>query len=73
VFDGVLSLYHNTAAGCSLISYSLRVFEYKMLSGTFRTNSGEAMGRWRQLHIEELHILYFSLDIVRVIKSKGLG
>ena len=27
---------------------------------------------WRKLHIEELNDLYFSLDIVRVIKSRRM-
>ena len=30
-------------------------------------------GEWRRLHNEELHCLYRSSNIVRVIKSKRLG
>ena len=29
-------------------------------------------GKWRRLHNEELHSLYFSLNILRVIKSRRL-
>ena len=29
-------------------------------------------GKWRRLHIEELHSLYCSPNIVRVIKSRRL-
>ena len=28
---------------------------------------------WRRLHNQELHSLYYSLNIVRVIKSRRLG
>ena len=31
-----------------------------------------ANGEWRRFHSEELHILYCSSDIVRVIKSRRL-
>jgi len=29
-------------------------------------------GNWRRLHNEELHNLYTSPDIIRVIKSRGM-
>ena len=32
----------------------------------------DANGEWRRLHNEELHSLYRSLNIVRVIKSRRL-
>ena len=39
-----------------------RIFEHKR----------DANGYWRRLHIEELHSLYRSLNIVRVICSRRL-
>jgi hypothetical protein len=31
------------------------------------------MGEWRKLHSEKLNILYFSPNIVQVIKSRRMG
>jgi hypothetical protein len=36
----------------------------------FRPKREEVAGGWRILHNEELHNLYASLDIIRVIKSR---
>jgi hypothetical protein len=50
---------------------SLRVFENSILrriSGSKRDENGE----WRMLHNEELHSLYGSPNIVRVIRSRRL-
>jgi hypothetical protein len=33
----------------------------------------EGIAGWRTLHNEELHNLYFSQNIIRVIKSGGIG
>jgi hypothetical protein len=33
-------------------------------------NRNEKMGEWRKLHNEELHDLYFSLSVIRIIKSR---
>ena len=49
----------------------LRVFENRILRqicGSKRDENGE----WRRLHNEELHSLYRSPNIVRVIKSRRL-
>jgi hypothetical protein len=32
----------------------------------------EEDGLWRKLHIDELHSLYFSPNIIRVIKSRRM-
>jgi hypothetical protein len=48
--------------------HRLRVFENRMLKilGPKR----EEDGRWRKLHNDELHSLYSSLNIVKVVKSR---
>ena len=49
----------------------LRVFENRILRRIFGPKRDEN-GEWRRLHNEELHSLYRSPDIVRVIKSRRL-
>jgi hypothetical protein len=49
----------------------LRVFENRILSRVFGPKRGEN-GEWRRLRNEELHDLYRSPNIVRVIKSRRL-
>ena len=51
--------------------YRLRVFENSILRGIFGPKRNEN-GEWRRLHNEELHSLYRSLSIIRVIKSRRL-
>jgi hypothetical protein len=46
----------------------LRVFENRMLSGVFGVKKDEVTGEWRKVHNEELHGLYPSATIVRVVK-----
>ena len=49
----------------------LRVFENKILRRIFGPKRDEN-GEWRGLHNEELHSLYRSPNIVRVIRSRRL-
>jgi hypothetical protein len=44
------------------------VFENRVLRGIFGSKRDEVKGEWRKLHNEELHDLYCSPNIVRVIK-----
>jgi hypothetical protein len=46
------------------------VFESNVLSRTFGPVGDELMGEWRKTHNRELHNLYSSYRIVRVIHSK---
>jgi hypothetical protein len=46
----------------------LRVSENRVLRGTFGAKRDKVTGEWRKLHNEELRDLYFSHNIVRVIK-----
>jgi hypothetical protein len=48
---------------------SLRVFECRVLRRIFGPKRDEVTGEWRKLH-NELHGLYSSTVIVRVIKSR---
>ena len=49
--------------------FRLRAFENRILRRVFGPKRDEN-GEWRRLHNEELHILYRSPNIVRVIKSR---
>jgi hypothetical protein len=50
----------------------LRVFEKRVLRGIFGPKRDEVTGEWRKFHNEELHYLYSSPNIVRVIKSRRM-
>jgi hypothetical protein len=45
------------------------VFENRVLSRIFGPKRDEVTGRWRKLHNEQLHNLYSSPSIIRMIKS----
>jgi hypothetical protein len=47
------------------------VFENRVLSRIFGPKRDEVTGGWRKLHNEELHSLYSSPSIIRMIKSGG--
>jgi hypothetical protein len=49
--------------------HKLRVFENRVLRKIFGPKREED-GSWRKLHNDELHNLYSSSNIVRVIKSR---
>jgi hypothetical protein len=48
------------------------VFENRALRGIFGPKRDEVIGGWRKLHSEELHNLYCSPSIIRIIKSKRM-
>jgi hypothetical protein len=50
----------------------LRVFQHRVFRIIFGPKSDKVTGEWRKLHNEELHDLYSSTNIVRVIKSKRM-
>jgi hypothetical protein len=52
--------------------HRLRGFEKRMLRKIFGTKREED-GSWRKLHNDELHSLYSSLNIIRVIKSRRMS
>jgi hypothetical protein len=51
---------------------SIKLFENRVLRGIFRRKRDEMTGEWRKLHNEELHDLYSSLSIIRIIKSRRM-
>jgi hypothetical protein len=51
--------------------HRLRVFENGVLRKTLGLKRDED-GSWRKLHNDELHCLYSSLNIVRVIESRRM-
>jgi hypothetical protein len=61
--------------GCETLSltlreeHRLRVFENRVLRRIFGPKRAEVTGIWRKLHNEELHGLYSSPSIVKVIKA----
>jgi hypothetical protein len=50
----------------------LMVFENWVLRGTFVPKRDRVTGGWRKLHNEELHNLYCSPSIIRIIKSRRM-
>jgi hypothetical protein len=48
------------------------MFENRVLRRIFRPKRDEVTGGWRKLHNEELHVLYSSPSIVRVIKARRM-
>jgi hypothetical protein len=64
--------------GCETLSvtlreeHRLRVFENWVLRRIFGPKRDEVTGGWRKLHNEELHGLYSSPGIVRVIKARRM-
>jgi hypothetical protein len=52
--------------------HRLRVFENRVLRKIFGPKRDEVIGGWRKLHNEELHDLYSSPSIIRIIKSRRM-
>jgi hypothetical protein len=49
------------------------LFENRVLRRIFGPKRMEGAEGWRRLHTEELHNLYASANISRVIKSRRIG
>jgi hypothetical protein len=52
--------------------HKLRVCKNRVLRRIFGPKRGEVRGGWRKLHNEELHNLYCSPSIVRIIKLRRM-
>jgi hypothetical protein len=48
----------------------LRLFENRVLRGIFGAKRNEEIGEWRELHNEELNVLYCSPKIFRIVISE---
>jgi hypothetical protein len=48
------------------------VFENRVLRRIFGPKRDEVTGEWRKLHNEEVHDLYSSPSIIRIIKSRRI-
>jgi hypothetical protein len=53
--------------------HRLRVIENRVLRRIYGPKRDEVTGGWRKLHNEELHGLYSSPSIFRVIKARRMG
>jgi hypothetical protein len=52
--------------------HRLRVFENKVLRRIFGPKRDEVTAKWRKMHNEELHDLYSSQSIIRIMKSRRM-
>ena len=52
--------------------YGLKMFENMIVRKVFGPKRDEITGEWRRLHNEELHDLYSSTNVIRVIKSRRM-
>jgi hypothetical protein len=52
--------------------HKLRMFENRVLRRIFGSKRDGVTGGWRKLHNEELHNLYSSPSIFRIIKSRSM-
>jgi hypothetical protein len=50
--------------------HRLKVFENRVMRRVFGPKREEVAGDWRRLQNEELHKLYYSLNIIGVVKSR---
>jgi hypothetical protein len=52
--------------------YGLKVFENSVLGRIIGSKRNEVTGGWRKLHNGELHNLYSSPSIIRMVKSRRM-
>jgi hypothetical protein len=52
--------------------HRLRVLENRVLRRIFGPKRDEVTGGWRKLHNEERHNLYFSPNIIKIIRSRRM-
>jgi hypothetical protein len=52
--------------------HRLRVYENRMLRRIFGPKRDEETGGWRKLHNEELHDLYSSRHVIKIVKWRRM-
>jgi hypothetical protein len=52
--------------------HRLRVFKSRVVRRIVGLKTDEVMGGWRKLHNEEIHYLYSSPSIIRIMKSRRM-
>jgi hypothetical protein len=52
--------------------YRLRVFENRVLRRIFGPKRDQVTGEWRKLHNKELHDLYSSPSVIKIIKLRRM-
>jgi hypothetical protein len=67
-----MSISDNSVYSQNREEHRLRVFENSVLRRIFGQKRDEVTGGWRKLHNEELHNLYSSPSIIRMIKSRRM-
>jgi hypothetical protein len=53
--------------------HEFKMFENRVLGGMLERRSRKVIKRLKKRHKEEFHNLYFSLNFIRVIKSRSLS
>jgi hypothetical protein len=53
--------------------HKLRVFQNRVLRRIFGPKRDGVMGGWRKLHNEEMHNLYSSPNMIRIIEEDEVG
>jgi hypothetical protein len=53
-------------------THRIRVLQNRVFKGIFEPKREEVMGRWKQLHNEEIHNFHSSTDISRMIISRRM-
>jgi hypothetical protein len=71
-FHPLLRFQNDLFTGSNNIKLSLRVFEKRVLRRIFGPKRDEVTGGWRKIHNEELHNLYSSPSIIRMMKSRRM-
>jgi hypothetical protein len=56
----------------SFFNNKVRVFENTMLWRMFAPKKEEVTGGWRRMHTKELHDLYSSLSVAKVMKTRRM-
>jgi hypothetical protein len=52
--------------------HRLKVFQNRMVRRIFGPRRDEVTGEWRKLHNEEVHDLYSSPSIIRIMKTRRM-